>query len=304
MVDAVIEAAIAEFNMQPTGLTFYREVGRVADEQNAVVYLEVVNRETGIRYPGVIDWLYVNYANGTWTAVMPGDANYRAAYRLLSEELKARADELDEEYRTQADPRFAPERERTGYELPFPSGATGTITRSYDLHGKGKIDFDLTAREVSAARDGFIVFANDSNSIQTYQSGAWWYWNTMIIEHGDHQYSLYGHLAPDSIPAWIKDACGVPQLLPDCRVPIQAGDVIGQEGNTGNSTNPHLHVEFGQGFGIVPYLDIFDGDADGDRAEPIFAGYVYAEHNVALNGFSVEEVAAWPYLTVLASEIN
>ncbi|MBL8133866.1 MAG: M23 family metallopeptidase [Anaerolineae bacterium] len=303
-LESTIEAAIARLNTSPARLTFYREIGRVGDDAAVVVFLEVVNRETHSAYPGVIDWLYVNRVNATWTAAAPGDPGYRAAARLLSDALSEQANAFDKEVRTPAEPGRVAEAALLDYELPFPDGAYGTITRSTNLHGTGRIDFDLTRREVSAVKDGYVVFASDSSAIQTYHSGAWWYWNTVIIEHGAFQYSLYGHLAPDSIPTWIKDACGTPSLTLTCHVSVHAGDVIGLEGNTGNSTNPHLHVEFGQAYGVVPYLDAHDGDADGIRDENVLAGYVYGEHNVGLNGSLPDEVAAWAYLTVLQSRID
>ncbi|MCK6580740.1 MAG: M23 family metallopeptidase [Anaerolineae bacterium] len=303
-LESTIEAAITRLNIPPARLTFYREIGRVGDDAAVVVFLEVVNSDTNTPYPGVIDWLYVNRINETWTAAAPGDEDYRAAARLLSDALSEQADAFDREVRTQAEPGRVAEADLLDYEQPFPDGAYGTITRSTNLHGTGKIDFDLTGREVSASKDGTIVFAGDSSTVQTYHSGAWWYWNTVIIEHGAFQYSLYGHLAPGSIPTWIKDACGAPSLTPTCRVAVHAGDVIGLEGSTGNSTNPHLHAEFGQGYGVVPYLDVHDGDADGMRDEVVLAGYIYGEHNVGLNGSPPDEVAAWTYLTVVQSRID
>ncbi|NDJ60958.1 MAG: hypothetical protein GYB67_07525 [Chloroflexi bacterium] len=67
------------------------------------------------------------------------------------------------------------------------------------------------------------------------------------------------------------------------------------EGNTGFSSNPHLHVEFGQQYDIVAYPDLRDGDRDGDRSEWIYAAHVYAEHNIAFSGYTRDEVAGWPW---------
>lgn len=303
-LDAAVLATIERFNSRPGTLTEYREVGRISDETDAIIYLEVANLESGYVYPGVIDWMYAWLENGVWETSLPGDSDYREASRGLSDALDEQSQIADDLYRTQAQPGLVSPEALLKYELPFPNRAYGTITRSFDQHGKGKIDFDLQARDISAAKEGVIVFANDSNTIQTYRSGAWWYWNIVIIRHGEHEYSAYAHIAPDSIPAWIKDQCGVVTNEPNCEVYVSAGDVIAQEGNTGNSTNPHLHIEFGQGFDIVPYLDVRDQDQDGRTDEVIYAGYVYAEHNVGLNGFTPEEVAAWQYLTVLQSEIE
>ncbi len=94
------------------------------------------------------------------------------------------------------------------YQFPYGDGAWATVTRSYHQHGTGRIDFDLGgSAEVTAAKDGVIVYADDQHRANAYASAAWWYWNTVIIQHGDHEFSLYGHLAPGSIPQWIKDGC-------------------------------------------------------------------------------------------------
>ncbi|MCC6803759.1 MAG: M23 family metallopeptidase, partial [Anaerolineae bacterium] len=184
------------------------------------------------------------------------------------------------------------------YQFPWADGAWGTVTRSYDRHGVGRIDFDLSAREVAAAKDGVILYANDSHSVNAYASDAWWYWNTIVIRHGDHEYSLYGHLAPDSIPQWIKDGCSDDLSAANCAVPVQAGQIIALEGSTGFSSNPHLHAEFGQAFAVVAYMDSADEDGDGVRAEPIYTGYVYAEHNIGFSGYTPDEAAAWSFGTL------
>lgn len=302
-LDSAVAAAIARFNDRPGSLTFYREAGRITDADDAVIFVEVVNRATGEAYPGVIDWLYAKLTGTDWTVTIPGDSNYSAAYRLISDSLKDQIDAADRLYRTQADPSLVSPQRLLDYELPFPDGATGTVTRSFNVHGTGKIDLDLTGHDISATKDGVIVYANDLSGTHAYQAGGWWYWNTVIIRHADHQYSLYGHLAQGSIPEWIKAQCSPDVSASNCSVPIRVGEVIAQEGNTGYSTNPHVHVEFGQGFGVVPYTDVLDGDNDGDQSEVVYAGYVYGEQNVGLNGYPPDQVAAWQYLTVLRSDI-
>ena len=142
-----------------------------------------------------------------------------------------------------------------GYQFPWDDGTWATVTRSYNVHGTGRIDFDLSGRDVAAAKDGMIVYANDSHSTNAYASAAWWYWNTVVIQHADHEFSLYGHLAQTSIPQWIKDGCTTDLSVSNCAVPVKAGQIIAQEGSTGYSSNPHLHLEFGQAFGIAAYMD-------------------------------------------------
>jgi len=52
--------------------------------------------------------------------------------------------------------------------------------------------------------------------------------NYVMIDHGKGEYSLYGHLQPGSVRVHVGDL-------------VKAGDVIGELGSSGNSTEPHLH---------------------------------------------------------------
>ncbi len=45
-------------------------------------------------------------------------------------------------------------------------------------------------------------------------------------------------------------------------------------------------------------MDIADEDHDGSRAEPVYAGYVYAEQNVGFSGYTPDEVADWAFGTL------
>jgi murein DD-endopeptidase MepM/ murein hydrolase activator NlpD len=52
--------------------------------------------------------------------------------------------------------------------------------------------------------------------------------NYVMIDHGKNEYSLYAHLQPGSVRVHVGDQ-------------VQAGDMIGKLGSSGNSTEPHLH---------------------------------------------------------------
>lgn len=85
---------------------------------------------------------------------------------------------------------------------------------------------------VIAAKDGVVVFPTEESNkcIQgdyKCQSG---YGNYVIIEHSDGNYTLYAHMATDSITVKAGES-------------VSRGQVIGKIGTTGNSTGPHLHFE-------------------------------------------------------------
>ena len=252
-LDTALKNHLDSFNVAPGSPLTYAVLGRTvsASADAAIIYLQPSSRATGDPYPGVVDWA-VALKDGDWSVYFPGDPGYTAAYNRLPSSLLDQAD--SSAYTIHADPALAGDLD--GYQLPYADGAWATVTRSYRQHGTGRIDFDLGGTaEVAAAKDGVIIYADDQHRANAYASGAWWYWNTVIIQHGDHEFSLYGHLAPDSIPQWIKDACAADVSSANCAVPIHAGDVIAREGSTGYSSSPHLHAEFGQGYAVVAYPD-------------------------------------------------
>lgn len=293
-VDDLIERRLAAYSTLDGSPSYYREVGRTFADDGGVVYLELIDRATGEAYPGLIDLLVALRVEGGWAIYLPGDAGYHAASEGLPAIVQMQIDATP--FKPEADPALTPD---TPYTFPWQDGAWATVTRSFDRHGTGKIDFDVAGSgQIAAAKDGVIVYANDSHNLNAYTSGAWWYWNTVVIEHAPDEYSLYGHIAPGSIPQWIKDGCSDDYRASNCAVPVSTGQVIALEGNTGYSSNPHLHVEFGQKYAIAAYRDSADEDADGDRAEPIYAAYIHAEQNVHISGSDPAQVAEWTFGTL------
>ncbi len=295
-LDTVLMQYLDSFNAVERNPIRYTALGRTELEGEAIIYLVPHSKVTDEDYPGIVDWAVASHKTGAWAVTFPGDPGYSAAYESLAPALLREATSAP--YTIHADPALAGALD--DYQLPYADGAWATITRSYRQHGTGRIDFDLGgARDVAAAKDGIIIYASDGHSANAYASGAWWYWNTVIIRHAEHEFSLYGHLEATSIPQWIKDACAASTSSAlTCAVPIHAGDLIAREGSTGYSSNPHLHAEFGQGFGIAAYPDTLDEDRDGIRAEPVYAGYLYAEQNVGFSGATANEVARWAYGTL------
>jgi len=54
--------------------------------------------------------------------------------------------------------------------------------------------------------------------------------NSVLIDHGNGEYSLYAHLQPGSIPVKVGDR-------------VKAGARLGRLGASGNATEPHLHFQ-------------------------------------------------------------
>jgi murein DD-endopeptidase MepM/ murein hydrolase activator NlpD len=58
--------------------------------------------------------------------------------------------------------------------------------------------------------------------------------NHVIIDHGNHEYSLYAHMQPGSVRVRAGES-------------VAAGALLGQLGSSGNSTEPHLHFQLCSG---------------------------------------------------------
>ncbi|VBB08465.1 peptidase m23 [Lucifera butyrica] len=72
---------------------------------------------------------------------------------------------------------------------------------------------------IPALFSGEVVFAGPKGG----------YGNAIILHHADNTYTLYGHCSQLFVVAGQK---------------VKAGEVIGLIGSTGNSTGPHLHLEY------------------------------------------------------------
>lgn len=296
--DLALARALSDQRANPGYLFDYREAGRSVDLDNGggVIYVRLYARQTGELIPGVIDLIVLTRDDSRWNVFLPGSFGYVDAQLRLPKAIREGIDPAP--YRLKADPAIDATLALTDFQFPWSAGKWATVTRSFNTHGIGQVDFDIADRAVTAAKDGMIVYVNDLNDVAAYNSGGWWYWNVVIVQHGEHDYSLYGHLAPHSIPRSITQQCKNDLSRANCAVPVKAGDVIGAEGTTGYSSNYHLHAEFGQSFGVIPYPDLLDGDHDSNRTEPVFAGFVFAEHNVGFQGYKPAEVAAWDYGTL------
>jgi hypothetical protein len=94
------------------------------------------------------------------------------------------------------------------YNEPIHSVADGTVTEALDgipenVPHSGKYAVDLT-------------FINAGG-------------NHVVVDIGNHRYAFYAHMRPGSVTVKVGDK-------------VRAGQVLGHVGNTGSSTEPHLHM--------------------------------------------------------------
>ena len=122
----------------------------------------------------------------------------------------------------------------TPYEMPFPCGETWTgSSRSGHTPSPRAVDFNYSGgdlgRTVAAAAPGTVVTAVVGKNKPSYGQ-------YVVVDHGNGESSLYGHL--DSVLVTVG------QL-------VTAGQPLGTVGNTGNSHGAHLHFEERLGGAVV-----------------------------------------------------
>lgn len=117
------------------------------------------------------------------------------------------------------------------FKLPYPVGQTYRVNQA-NCSGFGHSDFWTYGYDfempigtvVTASRDGVVAQARDGARDGDRQRT-----NLITIEHDDGTVALYSHLTLNGVHVTIGQA-------------VQAGDVIGQSGDTGNTGGlPHLH---------------------------------------------------------------
>jgi hypothetical protein len=106
-------------------------------------------------------------------------------------------------------------------------GANG---KSYQRDGTDNSDYYAYGKKVLAAKDGTVVFVrtditdNQPGDPNFNTPGG----NVVVIDHGNGQFSYYAHLRARSISVRVGDK-------------VKSGAVLGEVGNSGDSTEPHLH---------------------------------------------------------------
>ena len=130
-----------------------------------------------------------------------------------------------------------PDEKSSPFVLPYPAEEAytvgqgncvepGTGSPAQDLRGEFAYDILMpTGTTLLATRDGVVLFVEE-----TFAEGDSGDGNTIIIRHEDGTMSNYGHLALAG--AFVEEGEVVTQ-----------GQPIGMSGNTGRSSEPHLHFE-------------------------------------------------------------
>ncbi len=121
--------------------------------------------------------------------------------------------------------------------------------RSFRGDGTRNADYFVYGREVLAVADGTVLTVIDG--IPDNEPGAinplFATGNTVVIQHGPALFSAYGHLQPRHMRVKVGDV-------------VHRGAILGACGNSGNSSEAHLHLQLEDGprlessWGIEPVL--------------------------------------------------
>ncbi|WP_438008621.1 M23 family metallopeptidase [Sorangium sp. So ce321] len=113
----------------------------------------------------------------------------------------------------------------------------GDDGRTYRGDGRRLEDYHAYGRPVLAPADGVVIQLVDGIRDYHRPGHGWVDWRTrdirgnfVVIQHDEHVYSLIAHLQPGSFQVKKGDR-------------VTQGCVIGRCGNSGNSTEPHIHFQ-------------------------------------------------------------
>ena len=137
--------------------------------------------------------------------------------------------------------------------------------RSYSGDGKRNEDFFCFGRTISAPGAGRVVTMVDAvdDNMPGQMNRKELLGNHVVIDHGNGEFSLLAHLRRGSVAVRQGEK-------------VSAGQAVGECGNSGNSSEPHLHYQLQNGavFGTAAVLpaQFVDYLADGQpvaRGEPV-----------------------------------
>lgn len=115
-----------------------------------------------------------------------------------------------------------------GFRTHPVTGEANTKHNGIDIPG------DLNITNVIASMDGVVYKSTKSEGIVCADGGdkscGGGFGNYVMIQHSDGNYTIYAHLASESINVEVGDS-------------VKQGQVIAKVGNSGSSTGAHLHYE-------------------------------------------------------------
>jgi hypothetical protein len=135
---------------------------------------------------------------------------------------------------------------------------------SHKNDGKELTDYYCYGAEILAPAAGQIVWSCDSlpNQSPGSMDPSHPVGNGVVIDHKNGEFSLIAHLQPKSQPFKVGDS-------------VKLGDVVGKCGNSGNTTEPHLHYHLQDGPDIktaeglpAPFVGICVDGTKQAKAEP------------------------------------
>jgi murein DD-endopeptidase MepM/ murein hydrolase activator NlpD len=120
---------------------------------------------------------------------------------------------------------------------------------SHKGSGQQNEDYYAYGKQILTAGAGKVVTAIDGvpDNVPGSMNPLCVVGNCVIIDQGQNEYALYAHLQPGSVRVHRGDAVG-------------QGQVLGLCGNSGNSSEPHLHFHvqdsavLQDGAGLTPYF--------------------------------------------------
>lgn len=158
------------------------------------------------------------------------------------------------------------------YRLPYAVGMSYPVIQSfgsrYTHTGLEQFAIDFRMREgtaVHAARGGIVAHLEESNEIGCWKKGCGAYANYVVVLHEDGTTGQYYHLQKDGVLVNIGDR-------------VEAGQKIALSGNTGHTTEAHLHfaVYRAVGRGNTQSVPVRFVSADGIVDRPRLGGLYQA----------------------------
>lgn len=122
------------------------------------------------------------------------------------------------------------------YITSYFGGKDNFRTSSHGGIDIGHGGYGIGAINVIASKSGEVVYPTSEHQTQYADNGYYGnragggYGNYVKIKHSDGSYTIYAHLAQNSITVRAGDV-------------VSQGQVIGKMGHSGSSTGPHLHFE-------------------------------------------------------------